>query len=116
MSVLRHFHIIHFHIPGNTSRSCGDFLIRKMHGGLRDDMADTVTDENLHGNAGIAFFLICQVYERTGDSVSDLVRVRGVHFLKHHAFPFLAFSNRSITSSWGVAPPYSLEQFSLTIW
>ena len=29
---------------------------------------------------------------------------------------FRAWSSRSMTSSWGVAPPYSPAQFSLTIW
>ena len=35
---------------------------------------------------------------------------------KHPYMPFLALSRRSITSSWGVFPENSTEQFSFTIW
>ena len=49
-------------------------------------------------------------------------QIRRVFSLDYHAglpsqiLPFRAWSSRSMTSSWGVAPPYSPAQFSLTIW
>ena len=59
------------------------FLVRDVDGGLRDDMADAVADQHLHGNLRICFFGICQIDKRAGNTVGHLVGVRGIYFFKH---------------------------------
>ena len=116
VSVLRHFYIVHGEISGNAVNGSGDICLIQHNGGFRNDVAHTVADEDFHGNAGIFCFLVCQVNERTGNSVRHLIRVARIDFFKHSYRPFLARSKRSMTSSCGLAPVYSEVQFSRMIW
>ena len=90
-------------------------------GDLPADKDFPLGGHDLTGAAGIAVMPQALVQNAVGDQVAQLVRVTAPHAFSrfifgHTHFPFRADSSRSITSSWGVAPPYSLEQFSLTIW
>ena len=79
-------------------------------------MADAMTNENLYSNLGVNLRIVCDVHYGTGNSVRHLIGMGGIYFFKHnYPFPFLARSNRSITSSWGLLPAYSPVQFSRTI-
>ena len=86
MTVLRNFFIIDHEVSGNTMYGSADICRVEDNGGFRNDMAHTVTDENLRGNAGILGFLVCQVNKCSGDSVSHLIRVGRVDFFKHLFF------------------------------
>ena len=88
VTVLRHFHIVHSEVSSNAVNGGGDFLYRNTHRSLRNDVAHAVTDEHFHGDAGIFCFLVCQVNERTGNSVCHLIRVAGIYFFKHGVTPF----------------------------
>src|SRR5699024_9958360 len=90
-------------------------------GDLPADKDFPLGGHNLAGAAGIAVVPQALVQNAVGDQVAQLIRVTAPDAFSrfvfgHSHFPFRADSSRSITSSWGVAPPYSLEQFSLTIW
>nr|DAO66110.1 MAG TPA: hypothetical protein [Caudoviricetes sp.] len=90
-------------------------------GDLPADKDFPLGGHDLAGAAGIAVVPQTLVQNAVGDQVAQLVRVTAPDAFSrfifgHTHFPFRADSSRSITSSWGVAPPYSLEQFSLTIW
>ena len=87
-----------------------------MHRSLSDDMAHAVTEQNLHRNLWIFFLSVGNVDQSAGDAVCHFVRVRRIYFFKHIYIPFRERSRRSITSSCGVAPVNSAEQFSFTIW
>ena len=88
VTVLRHFHIVHSEVSSNAVNGGGDFLYRNTHRSLRNDVAHAVTDEHFHGDAGIFCFLVCQVNERTGNSVCHLIRVARIYFFKHGVTPF----------------------------
>ena len=74
------------------------------------------------GHTGIAVLFQTFVQNGIGDQVTKFVRVSSADTLGsfirnvHNQSPFLAIRRRSITSSCGVAPPYSVAQFSFTIW
>ena len=77
---------------------------------------------NLAGHTGVAVFFQALVQNGVGDQVTKFVRVSSADTLGcfirnvHNQSPFLAIRRRSMTSSCGVAPPYSVAQFSFTIW
>lgn len=104
--VLRDFDIIRQNVlSGNAVNDDSGFLVRDVDGGLRDDVADAVADQDLHGNLRIFVLGISQVDKRAGDAVGHLVRVRGIDFFKHGSHPFLARSKRSMRSSCGETSP-----------
>lgn len=82
-SVLRHFHIIQVQIPADTLHNGIHLIQRDVYGTLRDDVADTVADENLHSNPGIFFFSVRRIHQSAGNTVSHLVRVARIYFFKH---------------------------------
>ena len=88
VTVLRHFHIVHGETSGNAVDGGGDIRLVQRNGGFRNDVAHAVTDEHFHGDAGIFCFLVCQVNERTGNSVCHLIRVARIYFFKHGVTPF----------------------------
>ena len=76
-----------------------------MHGGLRNDAAGAVAEQNLDRYAGIVLPVIFQIDERAGDTVGELIRVHWVYFFKHFFYPFLARSSLSMRSSCGETSP-----------
>ena len=48
-----------------------------------NNVAGAMPDQNLHRNSRIHFFGICQIDKGSGNSVGNLVRMRGVYFLIH---------------------------------
>ena len=88
-SVLRHFHIIQVQIPADTLHNGIHLIQRDVYGTLRDDVADTVADENLHSNPGIFFFSVRRIHQSAGDTVRHLIRVARIYFLKHGFTPSL---------------------------
>ena len=116
VSVLQHFYIIYDKVPGDTANRRFHIFRREMYRCLRNDMAHAVTEQDFHGNPRVFFLPVCQINESARNSVRHFVRVGGVYFFKHIDIPFRERSRRSITSSCGVAPINSAEQFSLTIW
>ena len=87
-TVLRHFHIVHGEISGNAVNGSGDTRLVQRNRSFRNDVAHTVADEDFNSDAGIFCFLVCQVNERTGNSVCHLIRVAGIYFFKHGVTPF----------------------------
>ena len=117
VDILGNFGVINIEEACDAVNGGSHIINRKLHGSLCDDMAGSVTDENLHCDARVSLGFICQVDERPGNAVGNLIGMCRIYFFKHNQpFPFLARSNRSITSSWGFAPLYSPVQFSRTIW
>ena len=56
-----------------------------------------MADEDFNSDAGIFCFLVCQVNERTGDSVCHLIRVARIYFFKHDGYlPIEIFRNLGI--------------------
>ena len=88
VTVLRYFHIVHGKVSGNAVNYGGDICLVQHDGSFRNNVAHAVADEYLHSDAGIFCFLVCQVNERTGNSVCHLVRVAGIYFFKHGVTPF----------------------------
>ena len=88
VTVLRHFYIVHGEISGNAVDGGGDICLVQHDGSFRNDVANAMADEDFHGNAGIVFFSVCQVNERTGNSVCHLIRVARIYFFKHGVTPF----------------------------
>ena len=127
VSVLRHFRIIYREVSGNAANRGGYIGFVQRSRSFRNDVTHTVTDENFNGNAGILGFFVCQIHQRTGDSVSNLVRMARIDFFKHGVTPFLhgagapsghpavlirripccSFLSRSGKSHSGAAPPGS---------
>ena len=79
-------------------------------------MALTMSDEHLHRALWVFLYFVCQVHDGTGNSICHLVRVGWVYFFNHSYIPFLLRKSISITSSCGVFPENSEEQFSFTTW
>jgi len=88
VTVLRHFYIVHGEISGNAMDGGSDICLVQHDGSFRNDVASAMADEDFHGNAGILGFLVCQVNERTGNSVCHLIRVARIYFFKHGVTPF----------------------------
>ena len=88
VTVLRYFHIVHSEISCNAVNGGSDICLVQHDGSFRNDMAHAVTDEDFYGNTGIGFFSVCQVNNRTGNSVRHLIRVAGIYFFKHGVTPF----------------------------
>ena len=88
-SVLRHFHIIRVQIPADTLHNGVHLILRNVYGTLRDDVTDTVADEDFHSNPGIFFFPVRRIHQCAGDSVGHLIRVARIYFLKHGFTPSL---------------------------
>ena len=88
MTVLRHFHIIHNEVSGNAVDGNSHICLVQCDGGFRNDVTHTVTDEYLHGNAGIFSFCIRQIHQSTGNPVCHLIRVARIYFFKHGVTPF----------------------------
>ena len=88
VTVLRHFRIVHGEISGNAANGGGYIYFVQWSGSFRNDVAHTVTNKDFHRNVGICFFSVCQVNERTGNSVCHLIRVAGIYFFKHGVTPF----------------------------
>ena len=82
-SVLRHFHIIRVQIPADTLHNGVHLILRNVYGTLRDDVTDTVADEDFHGNPGIFFFSVRRIHQGAGDAVRHLIRVARIYFFKH---------------------------------
>ena len=70
-------------IAGDALGSTDDCLLGNQHRGFSDDVADLVTDQNLHSDAGIPFLLVSQINDGSSDAVRDFVRVSGIYFFKH---------------------------------
>lgn len=88
-SVLRHFHIIQVQIPADTLHNGIHLILRDVYRTLCDDVADTMADENLHGDPWIFFFSVRRIHQSAGNTVSHLVRVARIYFLKHDFTPSL---------------------------
>ena len=88
VTVLRHFHIVHGKVSGNAVNYGGHIYFVQLDGGFRNNVAHAVADEDFNSDAGIFCFLVCQVNERTGDSVCHLIRVARIYFFKHGVTPF----------------------------
>ena len=88
VTVLWHFHIVHGEISGNAVNGSGDTRLVQRNRSFRNDVAHTVADEDFNSDAGIFCFLVCQVNERTGNSVCHLIRVARIYFFKHGVTPF----------------------------
>ena len=84
MPVLGNFDIIRHDIgPGDAFHRFFDKIRRDPHGGFRDDMAGAMADEYLYGDTRVLFLCVGIVDKGTGNAVSQLVGMRGVHFFKH---------------------------------
>ena len=79
-------------------------------------MTHAMSNQNLYCNLRILFCFISQIHNRTCNSVCHLIRMARIYFLNHNYIPFLVLNKRSITSSCGVPPCHSTEQFSFTTW
>ena len=88
VSVLRHFHIIRVQIPCDAMDNGLHFIPWNAYRCFRNDMADAVTDENLHGDPRIFIFSVRRIHQSAGDAVSHLVRVARIYFFKHGVIPF----------------------------
>ena len=116
MCVLCDLGIIQGEVPGNTVGDAFDSLSGQMRGGLYDDVAHVMAEEDFHGDARVRLLRIGEVDQSTGDAVCDFIRMCRIYFFIHGQLPFRARSRRSIVSSIGVTPLYSVAQFSFTIW
>ena len=87
VSVLRYFHIVHRKVSGNAVNGGSNICLIHFYGCFRNNVAYAVTDKYLNGNAGIRFFLIGKIHQRTGDPVRHLIRVARINFLKHGVTP-----------------------------
>ena len=97
VTVLRHFHIVHGKVSGNAVNYGGHIYFVQLDGGFRNNVAHAVADEDFNSDAGIFCFLVCQVNERTGDSVCHLIRVARIYFFKHDGYlPIEIFRNLGI--------------------
>ena len=83
---------------------------------LRNDVANMVTEQDFDCDARVRLLRISKVDQGSRDAVCDFIRMGRIHFFKHSQLPFRARSSRSIVSSIGVTPVYSVAQFSFTIW
>ena len=61
---------------------------------LHDDVADAVAQKDLHCDTGIGDLGVCEVYQRSGNAVAQLVGMRGVDFFKHSDSPSIAEAPR----------------------
>ena len=94
MAVLRYFHIVHSDLSGDALDSGGHFKERQGDVRLHDDVANAVAQKDLHSDTGIGDLGVCEVYQRTGDAVAQLVGMRGVDFFKHSDSPSIAEAPR----------------------
>jgi hypothetical protein len=74
-----------------------------MHRGLRNDMADAVSDKDFNGNLRICLFVIGKIDHRACDAIRHFVRVCRIYFFKHNQMPFLSCSSL-FRSSFGFMP------------
>ena len=88
-SVLRHFHIIRVQIPADTLHDGVHLVLQDVYRTLRDDVADAVTEQNLHSDPGIFLFPVRRIHQSAGDTVRHLIRVARIYFLKHGFTPSL---------------------------
>ena len=58
-------------------------LFRLITSSLADDVANTVTDQNLNSDTWRKSLVVRHVYQRAGDTVGQFVGVRGVYFFVH---------------------------------
>ena len=86
-----------------------------MYRSLCDHMADPMSDQHFHGYLRVSLLPISQINDRPSDPICDLIWMRRI-YLFYHAIPFLLRRSLSLTSSCGVLPVNSAEQFSFTIW
>ena len=82
--VLGYLHVVHLHKPGDALHSGFDLRQRQHHVGFRDNMANAVTQKDLHRDAGIRNCSIGHIHDRSGNAVAQLVRMRRIDFFKHN--------------------------------
>ena len=68
---------------GDSHDGFSDFFFVEGSSRFNDRMANAVSNQNFHCDFGIILCCICQVNNRTGNTVSYLVRVRRIHFFNH---------------------------------
>lgn len=81
--------LIDCHITGDPFYRTADIVRVQLFGGLTDNVAHSVTDKHLNGSFRIFIFLIAEVDNGPGYSVSHLVRMARIHFFVHSYKPFL---------------------------
>ena len=54
-----------------------------MYTSLCDNVTPPVTEQDFHGDLRILFFFVCGIHNGPGDTVSQLVGMRGIYFFKH---------------------------------
>ena len=116
MYILSDLGVIKCEVTGNAVDNAFDVLSGQMRRCLRNDVANMVTEQDFNCDARVRFLRIGKVDQGSGDAVCDFIRMGRIHFFIHSQLPFRARSNRSIVSSIGVTPVYSVAQFSFTIW
>ena len=84
MSILPVFTVVHNDGTGDAFHRPADIAAIQLDGGFGDNVAFAMTDENLYGDFRILRFFVCQVNKGTGNTVSHLVRVARIYFLKHN--------------------------------
>ena len=115
MCVLRNDYDVRFHLSGYAMHCVVNSRRIKNCRGFDDGVALAVTDKYLNGNFRSELRLICQVDNCSGNPVRNFIAMCWVYFFKHRFYPFLAFNSLSMRSSCGLAPEYSVVQFSFTI-
>lgn len=75
-------HVCHNH-TGDPHDGFSNFLFVEGSSRFNDRMANAVSNQNFHCDFRIFLCGIRQIYNRTGNSVSHLVRVRRIHFFNH---------------------------------
>jgi hypothetical protein len=116
MYVLSDLGVVQREVPGDTVDDAFDVLSRQMRRGFRNNVTNMMAEQDFDGDARVGLLRIGKVDQSTGDAVCDFIRMGRIHFFIHSQLPFRARSSRSIVSSIGVTPVYSVAQFSFTIW
>ena len=73
-------------LAGDALHDGTDLLHGEGDGGLCDDLAVAVSEQDFHGNAGIFLLCVGVVNDSTCDAVGELVRMGGVYFFKHCSY------------------------------
>ena len=116
MRVLGDLCVVQCKVPGDAVDDAFNIYCGQERRGFRNNVTNVMAEQDFYGDARVGLLRIGKVDQSTGDAVCDFIRMGRIHFFIHSQLPFRARSRRSIVSSIGVAPVYSVAQFSFTIW
>ena len=88
MGILGNNHQVNFQVSGDSLHGGSNLISVDGGRGFRNDMADAMTDENLHSDPGVNLSVVCDVHYGTSNSVRHLIGVGGINFFKHNSLSF----------------------------